>query len=174
MADGGEVALVLSIFQLDLFLRQPVSIDRANQLLVFLQQPLAEFLSFLLVHYRCPLCPRKTLIALITGNRSICFAIPLSTHLCLHRNNPQHDTRQRKIVPKRSQSTGHPKQPRCQSHQDSLALFLRRTSNGYVSMRGARTALKLTRTHVTFASGKNFRGYVNSFGIFSRPFSGRA
>src|SRR5262252_5820205 len=50
MTDGGEVSLVLSIFELNFFLCQPIPIDRANQLLIFLQQSLSEFLGFLVVH----------------------------------------------------------------------------------------------------------------------------
>src|SRR5262245_56683714 len=50
MTDRGEVALVFGVLELDLFFSQPVPINRPNELLVFLQQPLAEFLNFLFVH----------------------------------------------------------------------------------------------------------------------------
>jgi hypothetical protein len=50
MTAGGEISLVLGVFELNLFFRQPVSINRTNQLLIFLQQPLSVFLSSLFVH----------------------------------------------------------------------------------------------------------------------------
>ena len=63
MADGGEIAFVFCVLQLDLFFRQPISIDRANQLLVFLQQSLSEFLCFLFVHYVLSVPPRTLVVS---------------------------------------------------------------------------------------------------------------
>src|SRR5205085_1677886 len=51
MADGGEIAFVFSVLELNFFFRQPIPIDRANQLLIFLQQSLSEFLCLLIVHF---------------------------------------------------------------------------------------------------------------------------
>src|SRR5215510_5717821 len=59
MTDGGEISLVFGVFELNLFFCQPIPIDRTNQLLVFLQQSLSEFLSFLFVHLNVPLYPPK-------------------------------------------------------------------------------------------------------------------
>src|SRR5215469_2613500 len=78
MTDRGEVALVLGVLELDLFLRQPVPIDRANQLLILFQQSLAEFLNFLFVHF-CSSLSSKTLMVSQPGNGSICFTIAVST-----------------------------------------------------------------------------------------------
>src|SRR5215813_10100500 len=59
MTDGGEIPLVFGVLELNLFFRQPIPINRTNQLLVFLQQSLSEFLSFLFVHLNVPLYPPK-------------------------------------------------------------------------------------------------------------------
>src|SRR6266699_4274250 len=67
MADGREIALVFRVLQFDLFLRQPIPIDRANQLLIFLQQPLTEFLSLLLIVHLCPLFVLQNPPGLATG-----------------------------------------------------------------------------------------------------------
>jgi hypothetical protein len=63
MTDGGEVALVLGVLELDLLL---------------LQQSLAEFLNFLFVHLSSSLSS-KTLMVSQPGNGSICFTIAVST-----------------------------------------------------------------------------------------------
>ena len=55
MADGGEIAFVLGILEFYLFFGQPVPINRADQLLIFFEQSLPEFLSFLIVHCVNPL-----------------------------------------------------------------------------------------------------------------------
>src|SRR5262252_117326 len=78
MADRGEVTFIFGVLELDLFFRQSVSINRANQLLIFLQQPLAEFLNFLFVHL-CSSLSSKTLMVSQPGNGSICFTVAVST-----------------------------------------------------------------------------------------------
>jgi hypothetical protein len=50
VADCGEIPFILGVFQRDFFFSQPVPIDGADELLIFLSQPLLVFLNFLLVH----------------------------------------------------------------------------------------------------------------------------
>src|SRR5438093_2266190 len=80
MTDRSEITFVFRVLQLDLFFRQPIPIDRANQLLIFLQQPLPEFLRLLVVHFSYPLSIPQNPHGSATGTGSICIAVALSTY----------------------------------------------------------------------------------------------
>src|SRR5438128_4752811 len=79
MADGREIAFVFRVLELYLFFRQPVPIDRTNQLLIFLQQSLSEFLRLLIVHFFVLSIPQNP-HGSATGTGSICIAVALSTY----------------------------------------------------------------------------------------------
>jgi hypothetical protein len=78
MADGGQITLVFRIFEFDLFFGQSIPVNGADQLLIFLQQALAKFLCFFVVHYvlsRSSKNPHGSQL----GNGNICVTIALST-----------------------------------------------------------------------------------------------
>src|SRR5436190_19828533 len=50
VADCRKVALILGVLKRDFLFSEPVPVDGADQLLIFLGQPLLELLYFLVVH----------------------------------------------------------------------------------------------------------------------------
>src|SRR5215471_17913384 len=95
MADRGQIAFVFGVLELDFFLCQPVPIDRANQLLIFLQQSLPKFLCFFVVH----LYPRSSKTLMVRYREMGVYAPFLPCQLTnLTKQRPeqvQHEKRQR-------------------------------------------------------------------------------
>src|SRR2546426_12025762 len=83
MADGGEIAFVLGVLEFYLFFSQPVPINRADQLLIFFEQSLPEFLSFLIVHCVNPLFCSETLMVPIAGHSEYMPEQRSVNHQCL-------------------------------------------------------------------------------------------
>src|SRR5262245_46878809 len=63
MANRSQIAFIFSVFQLNLFFSQAVPVDRSDQLLILLEQPLLEFLYLLLIH-----CSKSSLSETILGS----------------------------------------------------------------------------------------------------------
>ena len=54
MADGGQIALVFSVFELDFVCGEPVAVYRLNQLLIIARQPLSRTFDLLCVQFFRP------------------------------------------------------------------------------------------------------------------------
>src|SRR5262245_36929279 len=86
MADRCQITFVFGVLELDLFFGQPVSIDRTNQFLIFLQQALAELLNLFFVHCVSSLS-LENLHGSETGDGSICLMRSLSTRSVFFKNS---------------------------------------------------------------------------------------
>src|SRR5215470_12437084 len=145
MTDSGEVALVLGVLELDFFFRQPVPINRTNQLLILLQQSLAEFLNFLFVH----LCSSLSSKTLMVRNREM--GVYASQQLCQLARQPvevQHatpssfvwklrgiviklSTKSASVNTRRTTSGDYPEQVLCQSQRDSSLQLIRAMNRAF-------------------------------------------